>query len=262
MQFHVKIDGTLGRCTAQEGNCPFTSEGAEHFPTFQGASAHAENIFLQEAGRSLPDPRRRALSAYEPPPPGPEAYTVPWSVHDYMGSYIERGGTFLYQGTIYEALDWEWSRAILKTTIEALNTETGREETLGIYQGQEESVTFLNPKAFALRDGRRVDPWDLQDLLQDEDEESTAEEVGEAYQEGEILTSTPVTPHKGSTQYFEVRKVSWAGQDFQALYQGRRPAQEEEPATVGRALTYYESAWEAEDALDDRRRALEWPTRY
>lgn len=76
-------------------------------------------------------------------PADPESYAVEWDTSAYMGSYISRGGSFLYGGRVYRAEDWEWNRAVLRTEIEAYDLETGELETITIHQGSEPEVKFL-----------------------------------------------------------------------------------------------------------------------
>lgn len=76
-------------------------------------------------------------------PADPDSYDVEWDVSAYMGSYINRGDSFLYDGKIYRANDWEWSRALLRTEIEAYDESTGGLETITIHQGSERDVKFL-----------------------------------------------------------------------------------------------------------------------
>lgn len=76
-------------------------------------------------------------------PSDPESYAVEWDVSAYMGSYISRSEPFLYEGRVYRARDWEWSRALLRTEIEAYDEASGQLETITIHQGSERDVKFL-----------------------------------------------------------------------------------------------------------------------
>lgn len=71
------------------------------------------------------------------------SYDVSWDQSSYLGSYIDSGDKFAYEGNVYTAENWEWNRALLHTEIEATNEETGEEEVITIYQGSEPDVTFL-----------------------------------------------------------------------------------------------------------------------
>lgn len=73
----------------------------------------------------------------------PASYAVKWDTSAYMGSYINRDEPFLYDGRVYRADDWEWSRALFRTEIEASDIETGEPETITIHQGSENDVKFL-----------------------------------------------------------------------------------------------------------------------
>lgn len=73
----------------------------------------------------------------------PASYAVEWDTSAYMGSYISRGEPFLYGGRVYRADGWEWSRALLRTEIEASDIETGEPEPITIHQGSEGDVKFL-----------------------------------------------------------------------------------------------------------------------
>lgn len=44
MKYHVKADGSMGVCKAQDGNCPFSDEGAKHFTNETEAQAYAEKM--------------------------------------------------------------------------------------------------------------------------------------------------------------------------------------------------------------------------
>lgn len=76
-------------------------------------------------------------------PADPDSYDVEWDTSAYMGSYINPGDPFLYEGRIYRANDWEWSRALLRTEIEAYDESSGNLETITIHQGSERDVKFL-----------------------------------------------------------------------------------------------------------------------
>ena len=44
-RYHVKADGSMGQCTAQEGHCPFGGDaGVKHFTSATEAQAYAEKI--------------------------------------------------------------------------------------------------------------------------------------------------------------------------------------------------------------------------
>lgn len=44
-RYHVKADGSMGRCTAKEGHCPFGgASGTKHFTSESEAQAYAEKI--------------------------------------------------------------------------------------------------------------------------------------------------------------------------------------------------------------------------
>ena len=44
-RYHVKADGSMGRCTAKEGHCPFGGDsGTKHFTSESEAQAYAEKI--------------------------------------------------------------------------------------------------------------------------------------------------------------------------------------------------------------------------
>ena len=54
-RYHVRADGSMGVCTAKEGNCPFGGEsGTRHFTNKSEAQAYSEErIKAVEAGKSL-----------------------------------------------------------------------------------------------------------------------------------------------------------------------------------------------------------------
>ena len=216
-KWHVKANGDMGVCSAEQIEGPLKSEGAVHFSDAQDALAYSEQLHEAQFGL-FPDSadlteyidrdefyeelrgyedledrmgpgdhmifrsdlykikaiRRgddgetivdvvdvdagefRELSIYsynrseirlrgDGPldPTDPSSYDVEWDVSSYMGSYISPGDSFLYEGRIYRADDWEWSRPLLRTEIEATDESTGETETLIIHQGSESDVKFL-----------------------------------------------------------------------------------------------------------------------
>ena len=54
-RYHVRADGSMGVCTAREGNCPFGGDaGTRHFTNKSEAQAYSEErIKAVEAGKSL-----------------------------------------------------------------------------------------------------------------------------------------------------------------------------------------------------------------
>ncbi len=52
-KYHVKSNGDTGGCTASEGKCPFTVEGAEHFLSIKEAHAYAEDVIAKIEGGSF-----------------------------------------------------------------------------------------------------------------------------------------------------------------------------------------------------------------
>lgn len=54
-RYHVKVDGSMGICTAQEGNCPFGGEaGTKHFTNEAEARKYSEELIGRNSGnRSL-----------------------------------------------------------------------------------------------------------------------------------------------------------------------------------------------------------------
>ena len=68
-RYHVKADGSMGVCTAREGNCPFGGEsGTRHFTNKSEAQAYSEErIKAVEAGKSLGGGLRRGIGGSESP---------------------------------------------------------------------------------------------------------------------------------------------------------------------------------------------------
>ncbi len=65
-RYHVKADGSMGPCTAREGNCPFgDEEGTKHFTSETEARAYSEKMI---AGNSK---SRKALKRDAPTAIGP-----------------------------------------------------------------------------------------------------------------------------------------------------------------------------------------------
>ena len=62
-KYHVKINGDTGRCTASEGKCPFTAEGAEHFSSLTEAHVHAESVLAKMEGGVLASARHSLKKA-------------------------------------------------------------------------------------------------------------------------------------------------------------------------------------------------------
>ena len=45
VRYHVRADGSMGVCTAQEGNCPFSGEeGTKHFTNKAEAERYSEKM--------------------------------------------------------------------------------------------------------------------------------------------------------------------------------------------------------------------------
>ena len=52
-RYHVKADGSMGVCTAREGNCPFGSdEGTKHFTSKSEAQSYSEKIVAEQSRSS------------------------------------------------------------------------------------------------------------------------------------------------------------------------------------------------------------------
>lgn len=64
-KWHVKADGTMGECTARDGNCPFQNEnGTRHFTREKDARAYSEErIKAVETGRKLGTNLKRSSKA-------------------------------------------------------------------------------------------------------------------------------------------------------------------------------------------------------
>lgn len=64
-KWHVKADGTMGECTARDGNCPFQNEnGTLHFTRESDARAYSEErIKAVETGRKLGTNLKRSSKA-------------------------------------------------------------------------------------------------------------------------------------------------------------------------------------------------------
>ena len=64
-KWHVKADGTMGECTARDGNCPFQNEnGTRHFTREKDARAYSEErIKAVETGRQLGTNLKRSSKA-------------------------------------------------------------------------------------------------------------------------------------------------------------------------------------------------------
>lgn len=63
VRYHVRADGSMGVCTAREGNCPFGSEeGTRHFSSKTEAQTYSEErVKAMEAGKSLGSGFRKNL---------------------------------------------------------------------------------------------------------------------------------------------------------------------------------------------------------
>ncbi len=168
-KYHVKSNGDIGRCTAEEGKCPFTSDGAAHFTNKEDAYAFSELVIARLEGGSFSQP---ALTKTEmnqtktltlpPDVLDPNSYTEEWEVSKHMGHYIEEGGYFSMRDKIYQAHDWSWNRATLWTTITASNvTDGGEPEEIVIHQGSEGNISFIDKNAIAFSNGKRIKIKDL-----------------------------------------------------------------------------------------------------
>ena len=52
-RYHVKADGSMGVCTAREGNCPFSGEeGTKHFTSASEARSYSEKIVAEQSRSS------------------------------------------------------------------------------------------------------------------------------------------------------------------------------------------------------------------
>lgn len=52
-RYHVKADGSMGVCTAREGNCPFGGDaGTKHFTSESEARSYSEKIVAEQARSS------------------------------------------------------------------------------------------------------------------------------------------------------------------------------------------------------------------
>lgn len=251
-KFHVKANGDMGRCTAKEGACPFSSEGAEHFDSFQNAAVYAEAVVSrQEGGSFATATHSRAVSyeTFEVDAADPANYTDGWSVSGYMGEYIERGGKFLYDDKIYVADDWEWNRAALATYIQATDTETGEKVELTIPQGSEDDVAFIDKKAITLRDGRNVNIIELEDELHQDYQ--AAEEVVNHFMEAEDSEDEHFTSPGGRDFYVNSRRIEWGGNDFYAVRIGDVPLEaEDDSRDTLRNMKFFKDEHAARDEID------------
>ena len=54
-RYHVKADGSMGVCTAQESHCPFGSEaGTRHFTSKFEAQVYSEKVIKNQTATSKP----------------------------------------------------------------------------------------------------------------------------------------------------------------------------------------------------------------
>lgn len=250
-KFHVKANGDMGRCTAQEGACPFSSEGAEHFDNFQNAALYAEAVIAKDEGGSFAaatHSRSVSYDTFEVNKEDPENYTDSWDVSSYMGQYIDRGDTFLYEGEIYTADDWEWNRAVLHTVIEATRTETGEKKEITIRQGDEGSVSFIDKQAVTLRDGRNVRLDDLHEEL--EADQQAAEEVVDNFLEAEEDEGNVFRAPSGREFHVSSRPVTWGGNELFAVRTGDVPLEaEDDYRDTLRNMKFFRNSSDAYDEM-------------
>lgn len=250
-KFHVKANGDMGKCSAQEGACPFSSEGAEHFENFQNAATYAEALIAKQEGGSFASATHSRFVSYEHfevDDTDPKNYTDRWSVSGYMQDYIDRGEKFLYQDKIYVADDWEWNRATLATYIQATDTESGESEEITIHQDSEDQVSFIDKKAVTLRDGRNVSLSDLdEELAQDY---QAAEEVVDHFMEAEVEDAEHFTSPGGRDFYVDSRHIEWGGNDFYAVRIGDVPLDAEDDARdTLRNMKFFKDKYDANDEV-------------
>lgn len=157
-KYHVKTDGSVGACSAKEGKCPFTSEGALHFDNRQDAYQASEAIFyLQEAGENGPFNVLHLRVPKLTPKfviMNPAAYTKAWDGTDSLDSHLQIGDSFLMEGEVYTLTETpESDYSSQATLVEAFHVRKGREEVVAVMFGDEESIKFLEPGSIALSDG-------------------------------------------------------------------------------------------------------------
>jgi hypothetical protein len=66
VKWHIKLDGGVGVCTASEGKCPFTTEGAQHFYDKEIAQSYAQAVIAKNMGGSFPTPAHKKAFLGEP----------------------------------------------------------------------------------------------------------------------------------------------------------------------------------------------------
>lgn len=65
-RYHVKADGSMGVCTAREGNCPFSNEkGTKHFSSETEALAYSESINKNNSSTGAKSLRKNGSIAVE-----------------------------------------------------------------------------------------------------------------------------------------------------------------------------------------------------
>lgn len=70
-RYHVKADGSVGVCKAQEGNCPFGGdEGTKHFTNAADAIAYSEKVVAEQAKASKGLKRSNGGGGSKVPPTG------------------------------------------------------------------------------------------------------------------------------------------------------------------------------------------------
>lgn len=246
-KFHVKANGDMGPCRAQEGGRPFSAEGAEHFDSFANAAVYAEAVIAREEGGSF---AQGGLSKpAEAPSLNADEYTLTWDESKYLGQYIEEGGYFAKDGDVYQAHDWEWNRALLSTKVNATNMSTGEEETLTIWQGSEPQVSFIDHKnTVKLPNGERVAITTLNDY---EGDPEVAETMATAFAEGKVRDHQAVETPSGLNYYVDEREITVGESKIYALRTGEIPLEEEDDSRQFMWSTrFFADASEASEAFD------------
>lgn len=99
-RYHVKADGSMGVCTAREGNCPFGGDaGTKHFTNATEARAYSEKLIRKNSGnRSLRKPLQPSnkSDASIPDVNEPVSAKVVESITDYTHDkdFIDSLGTY------------------------------------------------------------------------------------------------------------------------------------------------------------------------